>query len=295
MALRHYDRGLQIALWQAAMRGVYAHALPVRHAHLRAQAGAGQVHTLGQRDLMHPRFIRAPALGAQHRRARHDRIGGRGFQRDLPVAIAIDCVVDNVRGQLLHHTDLTRPSAGHAARVQIAPAVHFQRRENLRAEQFRATAIMRQRDQRIHRVEIALHRAEIGFKRPEGQQYAGVHPELAFGRIKNRPVTLVIANPVIQTVLRNQRAREIQKRALEDALSPVGSDDRRIAADTGEKPVHQGAVIAHADSFCFQPANETAEIAATALRLRLGADQCCRNGECFQKMHFLLHANFSAR
>jgi hypothetical protein len=43
---------------------------------------------------------------------------------------------------------------------------------------------MRQRHQRVARVEIALYRAVIGLERPEGQQDLPRHAILAFGPVK---------------------------------------------------------------------------------------------------------------
>ena len=56
--------------------------------------------------------------------------------------------------QHLHLADLAGPGAGGRIRIEIAMADHFDRRQKLRAEQFGPAAVMRQRCERVHGVEI---------------------------------------------------------------------------------------------------------------------------------------------
>lgn len=155
------------------------------------------------------------------------------------------------------------------ARVQHATAIHFNRGKHLRAEQFGAAAIMRQRDKRIHRVEIALNRAEIRLERPEGQQNTRRHPIVLLRCRKHAGVAVRIGPPRIHAVLRNQRARKIQKRALENALPPVRIQNRLFLPDIGKEILDQGAVMSARRGFCFQALDKRPESAAAGLSLRM--------------------------
>ena len=101
--------------------------------------------------------------------ATHKRIFGRILQIDATVPIAIRAAVQNVLGQHLDHPNLTGPSALRFFRVKIAACVQLERCKNLRAKQLRAPTILRQGEQRVERVVIALIYPEIRFKRPKGQ------------------------------------------------------------------------------------------------------------------------------
>jgi hypothetical protein len=75
--------------------------------------------------------------------------------------------------------DLARPGAGGGRRIEHAAPVQLDRGEDLRAEQLRAAAVMRQRHQRIGGVEIPLEAAVIGLERPERQQDPRRHAVVA--------------------------------------------------------------------------------------------------------------------
>ena len=127
-------------------------------------------------------------------------------------------------------------------------------------------------DQRVDGVEIALIGAEIGLERPEGQQDPRLHAIVTLRTVEDRAVTVVIRAACIHAVLRDQRAREIQKRALEDALAAVRVYDGLFMPDIAEEIVDERPIIAAISRLRAQPVDEAAEIAATALRLRAGTE-----------------------
>ena len=66
------------------------------------------------------------------------RVGRRGLQRDMPVAVAVDPVVHDVLGQHLDHADFASPCAHGVHRVEIAVLEQRQRGEDLRPENIAA-------------------------------------------------------------------------------------------------------------------------------------------------------------
>ena len=78
---------------------------------------------------------------------------------------------------------------------------HFGECDQLRTEELRTAAIMRQRDQRVAGVEIALYGAEIGFHRPEGGDDASGHTELVLGALEGGGVFLKLLAAHVQTAL----------------------------------------------------------------------------------------------
>ena len=90
------------------------------------------------------------------------------------------------------------PAAGLVDRAQhVAGALHvgrqvaliyqLQERHHVSAEEFRPAAVMRQRDDRIERVEVALHGAEIGFQRPKRGDHAAWNAIFALGACLSLP------------------------------------------------------------------------------------------------------------
>lgn len=136
----------------------------------------------------------------------------------MTVAIAVDAVGEDVFGEHLHHADLTGPGTGRPGRVEIAFFEEFQRGEDLGSEQFGATAIMGQRDKRVHGVEIALHRAKVSLERPEGQQNPAGHPELALYPVEDRIPFLCVSLAGLNAVLADEPARKVDEGHLENAL-----------------------------------------------------------------------------
>jgi len=114
----------------------------------------------------------------------------------MPVAVAIDAIAQDVIGQHLHLPDFPRPGALGARRVEIAPLLQRDRGHDLRAKQLGAAAVMRQRHQRVAGVEIALHRAEIGLKRPERQQDPARDAIVVFNPLKGGAVFLAVGRAI---------------------------------------------------------------------------------------------------
>ncbi len=136
----------------------------------------------------------------------------------MPVAVAIDAVLKDIARQHLDHADLTRPGARGAGRIEVVLFIKLKRGEHLGAEQVRTAAIVGQGHQRVERVEIALKGSEIGLKRPERKEDAPRNAIFAFDAVKHGVVFLCIRAAPIDAVLRNQAAREVDERLLEDAL-----------------------------------------------------------------------------
>jgi hypothetical protein len=217
---------------EPAVSCLYAHALPLRHGLPDVHARLAPVEALRHDDLLEPRLVRPPAERAQHPPPRHQRVGGGGLERDAPVPVAVHPVLDDVFGQHLHHADLSGPGAGCGAGIDVAAPVELQRREDLRAEEVRTPAVVRQRHQRVHRVEVTLHRAVVRFERPEGEEDAGADPILPLNAVEDGIVALGIALPVVDAVLADEPAGEIGEGPLEDALRPSA----RITAGSCRTP-----------------------------------------------------------
>ncbi len=85
----------------------------------------------------------------------------------MAVAIPVNAAFDNITGQHLHHANFTGPRAGGGHGIKIATFEQFKCGKDLGLKQFGSPAIMRQRDQRVECIKIALNRTKIGFKGPE--------------------------------------------------------------------------------------------------------------------------------
>ena len=103
---------------------------------------------------------------------------------------------------------------------------------------------MGQRDQCVARVEITLIAAVIGFKGPERQQNTARYAILCFDLVENGFVFAGIGAPRVDAILGNQAAGKVDKRFLEHALRPVGSQNLGILLNPLEEPVHCSCVVA---------------------------------------------------
>ena len=75
--------------------------------------------------------------------------GALVLRSDMAVAVAVDPVADDVLWQHLHLADLAGPGAGRGRGIEVAVVDHLDGGDQLRAEQFRPAAVMRQRRQRV--------------------------------------------------------------------------------------------------------------------------------------------------
>jgi hypothetical protein len=186
----------------------------------------------------------------------------------MPVAVAVDAVVDDVFGKHLHHADFPGPGALRVHRVEIAMLEQGQRGEDLRPEDMRTAAVMGQRHQRVERVVIALERAEIRLESPEGQEDAARHAEAALDLVEDGAPAFCVAAPVVDPVLGNQAAGELGEGHGEDALPPIRIDGALGVAGMHEEGVDGRLRMAAHLRFGPQVLHELAEIAAALLRLR---------------------------
>ena len=62
----------------------------------------------------------------------------------MTVAIAVDAVFNDVRGQHLHHANFTSPGAGGLGRRKLVARKQLERRKYLWAEQRGAATVMRE-------------------------------------------------------------------------------------------------------------------------------------------------------
>ena len=76
------------------------------------------------------------------------------------------------------------------------------------------------------------------------------------------PVGLAVVDPV----LADQAAGEIDKGHLKHPLTPIGAQHRRILLDAGKKAIDGGGGMALGDSLGFQPGHELRKRAAAVLR-----------------------------
>ena len=168
-------------------------------------------------------------------RSRQDRIRGAALDVDMAVAIAVDAEGDDVLGQHLHLTDFTGPCAGIGGGIEIAVLDHFDQRQQLRAEEFRAAAIMREGHQRVAGVEIALNGAEIRLHGPEGGNDAGWNTEFVFGAGEGGGEFLKFLAADIQTGLADGALGEFQEGLAEDALCTVTREHLRVDLRAGKR------------------------------------------------------------
>ena len=143
--------------------------LPARDGLAFVEASEGEIKSLGQINFLQPRGTGLPAQSAQHMAAANKRICDRVLQINAAITIPVRAAVQNIFGQHLDHTNLAGPSALRLSRIKITAFVKLKRCKNLRTKQLRAPAIMRQGQQRIERVKIALIDPKIRFKCPKGQ------------------------------------------------------------------------------------------------------------------------------
>ena len=137
----------------------------------------------------------------QHLAAGHQRIRRRSLERDLPVAVAVDPVFEDIAGQHLNHPDLSGPCAGRARRVEIAVFIEFDSRQHLRAEKLGSAAIMGQRHQRVRGVEIPLKRAVVRLESPEREDNVPVDAELLFDAVEGRIMLSGIRAPALDPII----------------------------------------------------------------------------------------------
>jgi hypothetical protein len=180
----------------------------------------------------------------------------------VPVAVPVDAIADDVFGQHLDHPDLARPRPRGRPRIDVAAAVEFQRREDLRLEEVRPPAVVTQRHERVHRVEVALHRPVVRLERPEGEEDAGAHPVVALHPVEDRSVALGVPPAVVDPVLADQPPGEVGERPLEDALRAVGADHGRVLPHARKELPRQRRIKAPLHRLALHRRDEGAEVAA---------------------------------
>jgi hypothetical protein len=181
----------------------------------------------------------------------------------MAVAIAIDAILDDVAGQHLHLADFACPGAGGAVRVEIAMADHLDGCDQLRPEQFRPAAIMRQRHQRVHGVEIALHRAEIGLQAPEGGDDGGRHA--VFGLCAGEGLGVLLHLPLgadLHAVGADRAFGEFEEGLAEHALGAVAREHLAVDRGVAQRLVRHLGADAFGNGLGLHPFEKGAEIAA---------------------------------
>ena len=156
--------------------------------------------------------------------------------------------------------------------------VEFERREDLRPEQLGPAAIVRQGHQRVQRVEVALKGTVIGLERPEGQKHTARHAVGRLDPVEDRIVFLRHLLALVDPVLADQAARELDERFLEHALCAVRVDHLLIETDRGEEGINRGPVMALPLGFGFQTLDETVETAAALGEGGSGQEGCQGQG-----------------
>ena len=82
----------------------------------------------------------------------------------------------------------------------VPRSISFSSAINLRAEQLRPAAVMRERGQRVERPEVALHGAEIRLQRPEGGDHRRRHAVFGLGAREHGGVFLEVHRALLQPV-----------------------------------------------------------------------------------------------
>ena len=219
-ALRRQKRGGQ-ARGQGARARRDADGGPGFDRLFGVQAGKRPVEAVGDGDFGQPWLPRAPAVMAQKGGGGEKRIGGRGLQPDMAVAVAIHPALQDVLGQHLDHADLARPGAGGVQR-EVARGMKRDGGKDLRLEEVGAAAVMGQGEEGVPCVEIALDLAEIGLEGPEGQEDAAGDAVFGFGPGEDPVQFGGFRLCRGEAVLRDQRAREIEEGLAEHGLGAVG-------------------------------------------------------------------------
>ncbi len=153
--------------------------------------------------------------------SRQNGIGRTALDVDVAVTITIDAEGDDILRQHLYLADFAGPCARIGGRIEIAMLNHFDQREQLRAEELRAAAIMRQGYQRVAGIEIALNGAKIGLHGPEGGNDASGHAELVFGAGEGGGELLQLPAADIKAGLADGALREFEESLAENALRAV--------------------------------------------------------------------------
>ena len=210
----------------------------------------------------------------------------------MAIAIAVHAVLEDVPGQHLHHADLARPGAGGGGRIEVTPLVELHRGEDLRPEDLGAAAVMRQRDQRVQRVEIPLESTVIGLEGPERQQHPARDAVIALDPVEDLVPALRQLAPPVEPVLADQLARELDEWRLEDALRPVAAQHAAVLPRPGqEAPRHLG-VVAHRHGLVPQPRLEGLEVTAAGHLLRESRTGERKGDETGERAHVNLVSAF---
>ena len=181
----------------------------------------------------------------------------------MAVTITVDAFGQNIFGQHLNHADFPGPSARCRARIQITVLNQCNCCQQLWTEQVRAAAIMCQCRQRVDRIEIPLHRAEIGFQCPESCDHLGRDTELLPCALKNGGISLHICSTVIHPIAADGALREFKESLFENALRSITRQNGLVNLYARKRRINRCVGIAHARSVSRHAIQKSAEIAAT--------------------------------
>ena len=219
---------------------------------------------------MQPRLTGRPAVELQKARGRQDRVGGRGFQRHLAVAVAVHAAFVDVAGQHLDLADLARPGAGGGGGVEIAVLGQLDRGDDLWLENPGAAAIVREGEKRVAGVEIALDLTEVRLERPERQDDAARNAVVRLGAGKGRVVFPGVNGGVLDAVLADQALAEFEEAFAEKGLAAVVLQDGFVHARAVEEGVDRGPRGPGGGGLGADRGDESVEISAAGGRLGLG-------------------------
>ena len=238
-------------------------------------------------DFLQPWLTLAPPQILQHAPARQQSIRNRALEQNLAISIPVDAIVQDVCGQHLHHANLTGPGTRGLCGIKAALGRQGDGGKHLRLEQFRATTIMGQGQKGVPGVEIALHRAVVGFKRPECQKHAARHAKSALRLVEDGRVALRILAPMIHPVLADHPACELCERHLENALPPVAAQGATVLCGTLQEAVHRGLWQTLRQSLCTHILQKGRKGSATRnADLALGGQGSKQRGrKQFEKTH----------
>ncbi len=171
-------------------------------------------------------------------------------------------------------------------------ADHLDGGEKLRAEDFRPAAIVRERDEGVAGVEIALHGAEVGFHRPEGGDHLAGHAEFLLGAGEDRREVLQLLAADVEAGLADGALGEFEEGLAEDALGAVTREHLLVDRRTGERPVgHLGgnAERLHLGLHAFEEGGKVAAAGGGRLGLRAAGEKESRKARCQCRRKVLPH------
>ena len=125
---------------------------------------------------------------------------------------------------------------------------------------------MRQSDQSVAGVEIALHLTKVGLERPECQKHPARDAKAGLDGIKGAVKARRVPPPVVDPVLADQRARKCDEVFLENPLAAVGLQHLRVDPCATQHGFGGGRIKPHCGSLGADTVKKSRQRPAAGLR-----------------------------